>query len=259
MTQSPYCMVQGVGEEVVLFLHGVGGGASTWVNQVRKFSENYTAGAWDMPGYGRSLPIEKMTFPRLSEKLEALMDSRGWEKVHLVGHSMGGMVAQEFAVLHQDRIRSLTLAATSPAFGKSEGHFQKQFIAARLGPLDAGESMAMVADKVVNGMMLEGVDLRCKALAYNCMSKVPSKTYRAAIECIVRFEQRDNLPNLHVPTLLLAGEYDKVATVSMMEKMATKIAGCQFNCIRRVGHLSYMEDPEGFNSALENFLSTIPK
>jgi len=250
-------VVKGAGEEVILFLHGVGGGADSWVSQLKQFSQNYTVGAWDMPGYGRSHSIKTMTFPLLADSLERLLDDQGWEKVHLVGHSMGGMVAQEFAVLHQDRLHSLTLAATTPAFGKSAGSFQKKFVEERLGLLDAGGTMAELAEKMVSIMMRESVDPACRAFANSCMAGIPEKTYRAAVKCIVTFEQRENLSRLYVPTMVLAGQYDKIATADMMEKMASKIVNCQFSFIQKAGHLSYIEDPVGFNAALKNFLLTV--
>ena len=250
-------MVKGVGEEVILFLHGVGGGADSWTGQLKRFSQHYMTGAWDMPGYGRSHSIKTMTFPLLADSLERLLDDRGWEKVHLVGHSMGGMVAQEFAVLRQNRLHSLTLVATSPAFGNSAGSFQKNFIEARLGPLNAGRTMAELAENMIGAMMPEGVDPTCRAFANSCMAKIPEQAYRAAVECIVTFEQRENLSKLYVPTMVLSGQYDKIATADMMKKMASKILNCQFSFLQEAGHLSYIEDPAGFNSALENFLLTV--
>ena len=112
MSQVPDYIEKGSSGEVVLFLHGVGGGARSWVPQIERFSTKYRAVAWDMPGYGESIPLENMSFPFLADSLLALLDDRDWEKVHLVGHSMGGMVAQEFAVAQQNRLHSLTLSAT---------------------------------------------------------------------------------------------------------------------------------------------------
>ena len=257
MIPIPQCDIKGAGDEVILFLHGVGGGAESWVRQLEKFSNNYTAAAWDMPGYGKSILHERMTFPLLADSLEGLLDARGWEKVHLVGHSMGGMVAQEFAVSRQNRLHSLTLASTSPAFGNSDGDFQKRFVSARLDPLDAGKTMSVLAAEILENIMAEEVDSRRRAIAYNCMSVIPGETYRSAIECIVTFEQRENLPRIFVPTLLIAGEYDKVAGTGLMKKTATKISNCQFFILPSVGHLSYIEDPDGFNAVLDNFLLTV--
>jgi 3-oxoadipate enol-lactonase len=254
----PECIQKGSGA-VILFLHGVGGGAYSWMPQINSFSMRYTAAAWNMPGYGKSRLFGAMTFPDLAGALLALLDDKGWDKVHLVGHSMGGMVAQEFAVDHQDRLASLTLSATSPAFGRPDGDFQKKFVGARLAPLAGGPTMADLARELVETMMSEDADPNGRQLAFDCMANMSAKTYRAAVECIVTFEQRANLSHIAVPTLALAGETDTNAPAPMMEKMAAKIPGCRYVCLPELGHLANLEDPQAFDAALSAFLDTVPR
>ena len=254
MTPIPDCIAEGQGE-VVLFLHGVGGGADSWRPQISEFSRNYLAAAWNMPGYGKSILSGGMTFPELAASLEALLDDRGWERVHLVGHSMGGMVAQEFAVAHQDRLASLTLSATSPAFGRPDGDFQKKFVEARLAPLAAGKTMEDLARELVETMMSPGADPAGRQLAFDCMAQVPAETYRAAVECIVTFEQRANLPMIRVPTLVIAGETDTNAPAPMMARMAEKIPGARYVCLPGLGHLANLEDPAAFDAVLADFIA----
>ena len=191
----------------------------------------YKAAAWNMPGYGKSVLSDRMTFPDLAATLLALLNEASWNKVHLVGHSMGGMVAQEFAVNHQNRLHSLTLSATSPSFGSPDGKFQKKFVDARLGPLAEGKTMTDLATELVQTMMSPDADPNGQQLAFDCMSDVAAETYRAAVECIVTFEQRANLPKIEVPTLVLAGELDTNAPPPMMEKMASKIPGARYVCL----------------------------
>jgi 3-oxoadipate enol-lactonase len=256
MSAVPDCIGKGRGD-VVLFLHGVGGGAQSWYPQINSFALKYQAAAWNMPGYGKSILSGGMSFSGLAAALLALLDDRSWTKIHLVGHSMGGMVAQEFALDHQDRLHSLTLSATSPAFGRPDGDFQKKFIDTRLAPLAAGGTMADLARELVETMMSDEADPNGRQLAYDCMANVPENTYRAAVECIVSFEQRANLPNIRVPTLVLAGETDTNAPAPMMEKMAAKIPGARFVCLPELGHLANLEDPLAFDAALSAFLESV--
>lgn len=260
MTQAavlvPDCVIEGQGE-VILFLHGVGGGAESWRPQLDTFSDRFCTAAWNMPGYGAGGLAGGMSFPALAGGLLTLLDARGWDRVHLVGHSMGGMVAQEFAVSHQDRLHSLTLSATSPAFGRPDGEFQKKFIEARLAPLAAGATMADLGDELVDTMMSPQADPDGRQRARDCMAAVPAETYRAAVECIVTFEQRANLPHIGVPTLVVAGETDSNAPAPMMEKMAAKIPGARYVCLTGLGHLANLEDPAVFDAALSDFLTTV--
>ncbi|MGB0631189.1 MAG: alpha/beta fold hydrolase [Alphaproteobacteria bacterium] len=251
--EPPHHIEKGDGD-VILFLHGVGGGAYSWMPQINSFAMKYKAAAWNMPGYGKSVLSGGMTFPDLAKSLLALLDEEAWDKVHLVGHSMGGMVAQEFAVDHQDRLHSLTLSATSPAFGSPDGDFQKKFVEARLAPLAAGKTMGNLATELVQTMMSPEADPHGQQLAFDCMSDVAAETYRAAVECIVTFEQRANLPKISVPTLVLAGELDTNAPAPMMEKMASKIPGARYVCLPGLGHLANLEDPQAFDAALSDFI-----
>lgn len=250
---APHCVTRGEGP-VVLLLHGIGGGHESWAPQLDVLSVTYCAAAWDMPGYGESPPLAAMTFAGLADSLVELLDERGWGEIHLVGHSMGGMVAQQFAATHQDRLKSLTLSATSPAFGNPSGDFQKTFVSERLAPLDAGGSMRDLAQGLVDGFM--GADAAPGALeaAIRCMERVPEATYRAAIECLVTFEQRANLPHIRVPTLVLAGGADRNAPAPMMEKTASKIPGARYICFDGAGHLANMERPDAFNQVLTEFI-----
>jgi len=227
------------------------------VPQINAFSKKYRAAAWNMPGYGKSILIGEMSFPSLAGSLLALIDDRGWKKVHLIGHSMGGMIAQEFAVAHQHRLHSLTLFATSPAFGKPGGDFQKKFVESRLAPLSAGGTMAHLAGSLVDNMMSSHAVSSGKRIAYECMAGVPPETYRAAIECIVTFERRANLPKIGVPTLAVAGELDTIAAAPIVEKMAAKIPASCYVCLPELGHLANLEDPQAFNAVLGEFLSTV--
>ena len=255
MTGVPDCAVAGDGE-VLLFLHGVGGGARCWEPQLAHYSDRYLAAAWDMPGYGNSVLNGRMTFPLLSDALLALFDARGWERAHLVGHSMGGMVAQEFAADHQDRLHSLALSGTSPAFGRPDGEFQKKFVADRLAPLAAGASMEDLARELVRDMMSPDADPDGRAIAYACMAEVSPDAYRAAIECIVGFDRRADLARIRVPALALAGGEDVNAPAAMMEKMAARIPSCRYVCLEGLGHLANLEDPAAFNRELDSFLET---
>ena len=240
--------------EPLVFLHGVGGDAASWAPQIAAFSGAFRAIAWDMPGYGLSRSLDRMTFPALAGSLLELLDRLGLERVHLVGHSMGGMVAQEFAALWPERIAALVLSATSPAFGRPDGDFQKRFVEARIAPLDNGKTMADLADEMVATMMGPAADPGGAAIARRSMAGVPEATYRAAIACLVNFDRRDALASYTMPVLVLAGEADSNASAPMMEKMAGRIPDADYVCMKGTGHLGNLENPAAFNAAVGSFL-----
>jgi len=87
---------------------------------------------------------------------------------------------------------------------------------------------------------------------------VPTTTFAAGIRAIVTFDRRDALPNITVPTLVLAGEVDSNAPAPMMKKMSEKIFGATYACLPGRGHLANLEDPAAYNKALGDFLARIP-
>ena len=126
----------------VVFLHGIGGAARGWASQIAAFKgAGLHPVALDLPGYGARPAVDKMDFEELAADLEATIDLLGLERPALVGHSMGGMVAQTAMRRRPDGYCAAVLVGTSPAFGDAKGEFQLRFIAERLGKLDAGETM----------------------------------------------------------------------------------------------------------------------
>lgn len=258
MRPVPTFTVLGSGP-TVLMLHGIGGGHLAFAPQVESLaSSGYRAVAWDMPGYGHSAPIEPYTFKGLAESCIALIESLKCDDVTLVGHSMGGMVAQELMARRPQLVNKLVLCGTSPAFGKPEGDWQQAFIRERTAPLDAGKSMADLAETLVPQMVGPGALPEGVRLAAHCMGLVPAATYRRALECIATFDRRANLAHIRVPTLLVAGEHDRNAPPAVMKKMAAAIAHSDFFEMKGIGHLQNLEAPEDFDGMLLNFLALPP-
>ena len=103
---------------LVLFLHGIGGNRNHWLQQLGFFSRHgFKAAAWDARGYGDSEDYDgPLQFDDFSSDLLRVLDFLGERKAHLVGLSMGGRIARNFALKHPQRVRTLTLANTSPGF-----------------------------------------------------------------------------------------------------------------------------------------------
>ncbi len=244
---------------VVLFLHGIGGGHLAFAPQLETFAAaGYRAVAWDMPGYGHSDPIEPYTFKGLAEKCIALIDAlaaRNGHQVSLVGHSMGGMVAQEVVARRPDLVQHLILCGTSAAFGRSEGDWQKEFVQQRMAPLVQGQTMADLARQLVPAMAGPRALPEGLRLAEHCMSGVSPGTYRRALEALVTFDRRSALAQISVPTLLVAGADDPNAPPEVMRKMSERILHSQLKVMDGIGHLMNLESPDDFDQILMAFIS----
>jgi pimeloyl-ACP methyl ester carboxylesterase len=242
----------------VVFLQGIGGAARMWRPQVKSFRRaGFDPVALDLPGYGERAPVDAMDFAMLAADVEACTEQRRLDRPVLVGHSLGGMIAQTMLRRRPGGYRAAVLSATSPAFGNPDGEFQRKFVAARLGPLDAGRSMAELAPAIVEAIMAPAADPTGRALAVETMAAIPERTYRAAVNCLVAFDERANLPRIAIPVLCLAGEFDRNAPPAMMERMAAKIPGARYACLPGVGHLANLEAPHAFDAEVFAFLEEV--
>ena len=237
----------------LVFLHGLGGGHHAWDRQLPYFSaRGYPSHAWDQPGYGHSETVEPYDLEHVATSLARLIESLG-EPAVLVGHSMGGLVAQETYARFPHLVKALALCFTSAAFvGNSD--FAHQFVAARVGPLEQGKSMADIAAALMPTMQGSKSDPDGLALAEKIMSGIPPETYRKAVHLLTTFDRREQLPKIAVPALLVAGSDDKTAPAAIMKKMQEKIPGAEYVLLEGCGHLGQMDQPDAFNAALEGFL-----
>lgn len=251
-------------ERVVVLLHGVGGSRESWSDELSGSGSALAAAGFcvvaiDLPGYGQSLPIEPYDIGGMATRvLETLwsLPRHCAARIAVVGHSMGGMVAQELVVTAPQEIDALVLMATSPAFGRGDGVWQQEYLAQRLAPLDAGLGMSKIAPGLCKGMASANALHDVVARAALLMAAVPEATYRHALHAIVGFDRREGLAEIALPVLCLAGEDDRNAPPALMRQMAERIPGAVYRCLPGVGHLAHMEAPALVNPVLIEFLQS---
>lgn len=242
------------GATALIFLHGIGGAARAWRDQLSHFGGRFRTIAWDMPGYGGSKPLTEVSIAALAGALQQFLQQIEANAPILVGHSIGGMIVQQWLPQHPHAARAVVLAQTSPAFGKADGDWQKSFLAARLGPLDRGETMTSLAPSLVKELVGDAPDAKGMELARACMASVPEASYRAMMLALIGFDQRAALAKIAVPTLLLSGSKDNNAPAPMMAKMAGHVPSSRYVELDGVGHLANLERPAAFNAAITEFL-----
>ena len=242
----------------VVFLQGLGGAARLWDPQVASFSEaGYAPVALDLLGFGARPPVDHMDFDMLAADLEAAIDARSLERPVIVGHSLGGMVVQTALRRRPASYRAAVLSGTSPAFGNPSGDFQKKFVADRLDPLDRGRSMTELAPEIAGQIMGPQADPAHRALLIEVMGAMSPRSYRAAVHCLVGFDERANLGRIAIPVLCLVGELDRNAPPAMVERMASKIPAARYVCMPGLGHMANLEAPGVFDAAIFEFLHDV--
>lgn len=258
---------QGDGEPVI-FLHGIGGSADSFFEQLHLYTEdespsneiggldNYQRIAWNMPGYGESsAQTWPPTFESLSTSLHHFLAELNLQRVHLVGQSIGGMLAIEHAIRYPDQVASLSLIATTPSFGGKDKNFKNVFLKARLAPLENGKSMAELAS--VTARKLVGPTASADTIneIETILANVSEAAWRGILECLVTFNRRNDLASIMQPCCVIAGGYDLNAPAKTMEKMSKSLPYAQFHLIEQAGHMINQEFAEQTNHLLSQFLN----
>lgn len=240
----------------VFMLHGAFGAKEYWRSQMAALAAaGYRVVAWDAPGYGLSPLPEGFGIDLCAQSLAALLRSQGGGRNVVLGHSMGGMIAQRAWAYAPELIHGYVLSATSAAFGKQDGDWQREFVRQRVAPLDAGRSIPEYAPEMLNKMMGPRADGPEVRLLIDTVSLMREETFRAAVAAIVTYEGRALLPTMHVPALCVAGELDSTAPADVMQKMAAKMPRAAFTRLEGLGHFGWAEDATRFNQVLLGFLS----
>ena len=134
---------------LVVFLHGIGGHRQHWDDQLHVFGAHFTAAAWDARGYGDSDDYDgPLAFADFSADLARVLDGFGAERAHLVGLSLGGRIARDFALRHPARVATLVLANTTAGFDTLTPDQIEAFIRSRRVPLESGRTPRELAPKL---------------------------------------------------------------------------------------------------------------
>ncbi len=259
----PHFTALGAGP-IVLMLHGAGGNFRSFAPQVERLAHaGYKAVAWDMPGYGHSVPVEPYGLKGLAHSAIALIEAllpadapASKRSVHLVGHGLGGMVAQELIMRRPDLVRSLVLVGSTsgPDSGWAQDAASQTLLLDATSDADRPNWAQTVVDAQVGPLALSAGVM----LARHCMAQVSPVIYRHALQAQATFDRDAALSHIHVPTLLIRGEHDPLASVAAMERMAQRIHGSRWVQMPGVGHWPQLESPEAFEALLLDFLDEPP-
>ena len=252
---APAWIEAGRGDSALVCLHGVSSSAGIWQPLLPMLAaQGHRVLAWDMPGYGASAMPIRYDFAALADALAALLDEAGLARATIVGHSLGGMVAMEFASRYPQRVAALVLACTTASSGVHQGAAREAFLARRLGRLAQGGTMAELADAILPAMLGPRPPTGLLAELRRLMAAIAPPAYRAAINALVDFDRRAALAGFDFRVLCIAGDSDRIATVPTMRHMATRIRGASLAVMREAGHLAPFEDAQAFVALLAAFL-----
>jgi pimeloyl-ACP methyl ester carboxylesterase len=246
--------VWGQGETVVL-VHGVGMARDIWLPQVAELARRYRVVAYDMLGHGGSdLPPEGVTLDAYADQLRALLDHLEIARAHVVGHSMGALVAIEFALTHPARTRSV--AALNAVFERSpEQRAAIESRAAALRTAGLGETVAPTLQRWFGNPVPAGLQ-DAAALAERLLRSVNPLGYARAYELFAKSDRvhADRLPALALPAMFMTADGDLNSSPSMSRAMAALAPRGRAQVIEGARHMMTVTHPRAVNEALVAFL-----
>ena len=230
----------------LMLLHGLFGALSNFQGIISRFSGQYNVVVPILPIY--EMPIFQVSVMGLVDFVTKFVDYKGYDKVHLLGNSLGGHVAQLYALAHPERVASMTLTGSSGLFESAFGSaFPKrgdyEYIKKKTGETFFDPE---VASKELVDEVFGIVNDRNKAIRVVATAK-----------SAVRHNLGDKLHQIKAPTLLVWGKQDTVTPPFVGEKFHELIANSQLFFIDQCGHAPMMEKPEEFNAILEKFLAEV--
>jgi 3-oxoadipate enol-lactonase len=247
--------LDGEGDDTIVLINGLADDIETWFAQMDDFlGAGYRVLRIDNRGIGASAkPAGPYTSRMLADDAKALVDSLGISGFHMMGVSMGGMIAQEYALAYPDDLRSVTFGCTYAA----PGPFCSRMFAmwADMAPV-LGVPFVM-RDVTLWAFTLpffdeRGGDLAEFETAMRYMDQ-PVHAYLAQLAVIQNHDTTDRLSQIAVPSLVLAGENDILIPVALSKRIHEQIPGSEW-ATTKGGHACLWEHPAEFNQTFLDFV-----
>ena len=253
---SLYYERHGESGDPLVFVHGYTGDITDWRLQIPEFARDYRLLVMDLRGHGRSeAPADRgsYTVDVMTADVEALVDEVGFERYHLLGHSMGGAIAQEMALHSPKRLLSLTLEDTAPKFNLPVDDVTIEFRAKRLH-LAQTQGMAAAAALELPWTPPHMPPERVREVN-DRLARMSVDAFLGAGKALVDWQGTAvRASGIVAPTLVVYGDLDAPALVAASRRLAELIPNASSEVIPEAAHSPQWERPELFNRALRRHL-----
>jgi branched-chain amino acid transport system permease protein len=239
---------RGAGDEAIVFVHGFVSSHRWWLPALEHLPATVHAYAIDLRAAGDSEAVETgHTLAQYAADIEEFAVAMGLERFTLVGHSMGGGVAMQYALSHPERLKALVLVSPLAPFGMRIDQPTTDWINSVQGQ-EEGQRMIVLGAFATppSGEYLE--QLVADAVAWD------KPIYLGTMDDMARFNVSDQLPALEVPTLVTWGDKDTVIPFAGIVDAFTKIPDCNLEIWHGVGHSGPIENPARFVNLLTQFM-----
>ena len=254
-----YYEIHGQGPQTLVLIRGLGSNLTAWYEQVPEFAKHFRVVVFDNRGAGRTdKPDAPYTIAQMAQDTAGLLDALKIDRIALLGISMGGMIAQEFALAHQQRLSCLVLGCThfggKEAVGAAPPVIEALVAAEKANPEQRKLQIrsSFTEDAIANHR--EVIDKHEKV---RMQYLIPPFAYQRQLQAVLGFDASARLATLHVPTLVLTGTDDILVPPENSKLIAQRIPNAVLKELPGA-HLFFSEHPGPFNEAVIKFVQEHP-
>jgi len=254
-----YYEIMGKGAPLVM-IQGFAGNYQAWFFQTRVFRKYYKVIIFDNRGIGKSdKSSEPYTIKTMADDVIGLLDCIGVDKAHVLGLSLGGMVAQEIAISYPERVRKLVLGSTfavreirdvHPDMLKAAG-IKEGTTDADIGSIDFRKLMNMMVSLSFNRMLYRMILLSLSKWSFK---SVNAEGYLFQLASLGDYDTLDRLHLIQAPTLVITGSGDRLVPPTMSDSIASRIPNARLVKVKGGSHAFFMEMSGRFNKEVLDFL-----
>jgi 3-oxoadipate enol-lactonase len=238
----------------LLLIQGLGYGGRGWGPVLEPLAEDFTVAVFDNRGFGASdVPPGPYSVTELAEDARAVLDGAGFERTHVVGASLGGMVAQELALAHPERIDRLVLACTTPG-GVAAYPMPPETVSLMLEAptMDPEVALRRFVENALGDRTSE--ELIEHIVAYRSANPPDLGGWQSQAAAGALHDALDRIGEIGSPTLVVHGTKDAVVDPRNADLLAERIPNARLELLPGCGHLLFWEEPERFASLIKEFL-----
>jgi pimeloyl-ACP methyl ester carboxylesterase len=253
--------VEGTGPPLLMIM-GLGGQANSWGEPfLERLRPHFQVVRFSNRGTGLSdKPPGELTVRQMADDAAGLLSALGIARAHVMGISMGGMIAQELAINHPRAVQGLVLGCTF--CGAAHGRHVPPETLARMGQIGALPPEQIVRQFWLLAVTAEFVEgnqaFLDEIMRIHLETPTPWATFGRQFMAVQSFDTYDRLPQIEAPTLIIHGDRDILMPVENAEILRGRIAGSRVRIVPGVGHCFFWEKPEESAAAVVEFLASVP-
>jgi pimeloyl-ACP methyl ester carboxylesterase len=250
-----YYEVHGSGPSV-LMIAGMSSDSKSWQFILKEMSRHFRLIIFDNRGCGRTVSArETFDLKDMAGDAISLLDHLEYDRVHVAGHSMGGMIAQELVLMQPDRVEKLVLASSSPRLSDHARTLLDDLYDKWENGFDMAEWYRIMFGWLFTREALENKKFMDAAIIFALSYPYPQtlQGFKSQVEAISSFDATDRIRDIHHPTLILSGGQDMLIPPGE-SKVLMEISGpATFRIIENAAHSIHAEQPAAFAAALKDF------